>query len=192
MRVTIVRDDSVIGIDGVFRQVDLSALPEGIRAVQWDGAIGHIEYDNMPNAMIDNVAGFQPFIDLWIAAATIAPIPSPAQMKSAAHARINAAYEVAVNSLIAGYPDTEIASWPKQETEARAWLADNNFPTPWIDGAAVARGIVKADFITLIIANADALAPLHGALTGKRQYLRDAIDALGDTPTQEQLDAVQW
>lgn len=110
---------------------------------------------------------------------------------TAAHARINSAYISAVNTVTAGYPENEIASWPKQETEARAWQVNNETPTPWIDSAATAREIPKADFIALVIANADALAPIHGALTGKRQLLRDQIDAL-NTPTQEQLNAIQW
>lgn len=119
-------------------------------------------------------------------------IPPLADRIANTHARINAAYEIAVNSLTAGYPKTEIDSWAKQENEARAWLANNSTSTPWIDSASTARGLEKGIFISLVIANADALAPLHGALTGKRQSLRDAINALGETPTQEQLDAIQW
>jgi hypothetical protein len=118
--------------------------------------------------------------------------PTTGEMIAAAHSRINGAYESAVNALTAGYPDTEIASWPKQEGEARAYLANNAALTPWIDGAAALRGLAKADLVALIIGNADALAPIHGAMTGKRQSLRDAIDALGDTPTQEQLDVIVW
>jgi hypothetical protein len=191
MRLTIIRDDSLVGVDGVFRTVDLSALQEtGIRIAQWDTNQGHIEFDEGPNEDITDITEFQPFINLWTAAAP--PEPTPAELKAAAHARINASYAIAVNALTSGYPESEIASWPKQETEARAWLADNNAATPWIDSAATARGIPKADFVTLVIANADALAPLHGALSGKRQLLRDQIDALGDSPTAEQLNAIQW
>lgn len=118
--------------------------------------------------------------------------PTAGEMIADAHSRINAAYQAAVNAVTAGYPDNEIASWPKQETEARAWLADNNASTPWIDGAAASRGLTKAQLVALIIGNADALAPIHGAMTGKRQSLRDAIDALGEVPTQEQLDSIVW
>ena len=118
--------------------------------------------------------------------------PPVEQRIAAAHARINASYEQAVNALTAGYPATEIASWPKQEEEARRFLADENAITPWLSGAATARGLNKMQFSLLIVANANALAPLHGALTGRRQVLRDQIDALGGSPTQEQLDAVQW
>ena len=62
MRVTIIRDDSVVGVEGVFRQVDLSTLPEGIRAVQWNGGGGHIEYDQGANTTLYDLAAFQPFV----------------------------------------------------------------------------------------------------------------------------------
>src|SRR5690606_8715237 len=69
MHVTIIRDDSLVGIDGQFRQVDLSGLPDGIRAVQWNGTGGHVEYDEAPNTVLDHITGFQPFVELWEAAA---------------------------------------------------------------------------------------------------------------------------
>jgi hypothetical protein len=193
MRLTIIRDDGVVGIDGVFKTVDLSGLSAGIRAVQWDGTSGHIEFyaDVSPNLPIDNIDAYQQYVTAWNTPPEETP-PTAAEMIATAQARISADYQSAVNALTAGYPEDEISSWPKQEGEARAWVADNSVATPWIDAAAVSRGIAKADFVTLIIGNADALAPLHGTLTGKRQKLRDQIAALGDTPTQEQLDAVQW
>lgn len=193
MRVTIIRDDGVVGVDGVFRAVDLSALASGIRAVQWDGTMGHVEYDNSTNGMLDNINAFQPFIDLWTAAAPPPPPDPTAQERiAAAHDRINAAYQQSVNALTAGYPEAEIASWPKQESEARAYLANADAITPWLSGAATARRVNKGVLSALIIANADALAPLHGMLTGRRQVLRDRIDALGDNPEQAELDAIQW
>lgn len=77
MRVTIIRDDSVVGVDGLFRQVDLSELPQGIRAVQWNGTVGHIEYDDAANTVLDSITEFQPFIDLWTAAEPeVPPIPT--------------------------------------------------------------------------------------------------------------------
>ena len=145
--------------------------------------------------------GDGPYISSWTYPA---PQPTQAELNAAAtavaaaariavaHARINTAYENAVNELIAGYPEKEVSSWPKQEAEARAFLADETATTPWLKGAAAARGINVPNFAALVIRNADALAPLHGALTGKRQRLRDEIDALGGSPTQEQLDAIQW
>lgn len=195
MRVTVIRDDGVVGIDGVFRKVDLSGMPEDVRAVQWNGESGHTEFydDALANKAIDTIAGIVSFINLWVAAAPPGPpVITAVELRSAAHARINRSYENAVKALTAGYPQNEIDSWAKQEAEARAWLADNSTPTPWIDGAAATRGIPKAKLVLSIISNADALAPIHGSLTGKRKKLRDAIDALGPNPTKQQLDAIVW
>lgn len=196
MKLTIIRDDNIVGVDGEFRQVNLDSVPLtelGIRAVQWDGTNGHIEYDDTSNDTLTDINLFQDCINLWTAAAPPPPPEiTPAQMIAEAHDRINRSYEMAVNNITAGYPTTEIASWPKQESEARAYVADPQSVTPWLVGAADARGISVSELATLVIGNADALAPLHGALTGKRQKLRDQIDALGINPSQEALDQIIW
>lgn len=196
MRVTIIRDDSVVGVGGIFRRVDLSALPVGIRAVQWNGASGHIEHDEGANTPLESITDFHPFIDLWNVVAPPSsispPQPSASQLKAAALARINAAYQSAMKALTADYPEDEIRSWPKQEAEAAAWLLDPNAFTPWIDAAAAARSISKAELAERIIANAASFAPAYGQLTGKKQKLRDQISALGDSPTQQQLDEIEW
>src|SRR5579871_893909 len=120
MRVTIIRDDGVVGINGVFRAVDLSALYEGVRVIQWDGAAGHVEHDDMGNSLLTSIDAFQPFIDLWVAAAPPPPAPPTlAELRAGALNRINTAYQAAVNVMTAGYPEDEIKSWPKQEQEAR-------------------------------------------------------------------------
>lgn len=56
MKITIIQDDGVVGVDGLFRQVDLTDLDENIHAVQFDSSTntGHVEFDNelvprMPN-----------------------------------------------------------------------------------------------------------------------------------------------
>ncbi|MDQ3185986.1 MAG: hypothetical protein M3Q16_05895 [Pseudomonadota bacterium] len=196
MRVTIIRDDGVVGVNGLFRPIDLSSLPKGIRAVQWNGASGHIEYaeyTKAANTPLETIADFQCFIDRWIAAAPQPPAPpTVAEMKTAAVNRINAAYGAAVVATTAGYPEDEVKSWPRQEMEARAWLLDSSAATPWIDRAAAGRGITKAELIDRITANAALFAALHGELTGKRQKLCDQITLLGDSLMQEQLNAIRW
>lgn len=55
MRITIVQDDGVVGVDGVFRKVDVSELAGEIFAIQFDtvrGA-GHIEFDADFTAEVD-------------------------------------------------------------------------------------------------------------------------------------------
>jgi hypothetical protein len=70
MRVTIISDDSLVLVDGVPFTVDCSALLPEIHAVQWDGAAGEIEFKAVdghkrPNEPIEDIAPFQPLIDLW-------------------------------------------------------------------------------------------------------------------------------
>lgn len=197
MRVTIVRDDNTVGVDGVSRTIDLSRMmPEGVSVIQWSGENGHMEYysDEEANLEFDTITKIQSFVDLWIAAA---PIPKPViigpyEMITAAQVRIDAAYIGAVEYITGKYPAQEKVSWPRQESEARAWLIDNSTPTPFIDAAAAAREKPKPELIAGIIRKADALAPLHGALTGKRKALMDQIAALGPVPAQEQLNLIQW
>lgn len=192
MRITIIRDDGLVGIGGTFRMVDLSALPPGIRAVQWDGKKGHVEHDESANTQLDNVEDFQPFIELWKEAAPRPTTPAAAAPRQDAFARIDAAYQDAISTLKAGYPDDETRSWPMQETEARAWLQNPDAATPWLDAAANARGLSRAELAGRIMANAAAFASAHGRLTGNRQKLRDQIIALGDSAPKEQMDAIQW
>ena len=72
------------------------------------------------------------------------------------------------------------------------WLLNVNAATPWIDGAAAGRSIAKAELVNKIMANAALFASQHGELNGKRRNCADQIAALGDSPDQEQLDAIQW
>lgn len=108
MRVTIIRDDGVVGVDGVFRKVDLSSLTSGIRAVQWSGATGHAEHDDMSNSELDSISDFQGLIDAWVAAAP-APITPPApqvptkvQMAQARLALLQQGYLDQVEAILAG------------------------------------------------------------------------------------------
>jgi hypothetical protein len=161
-------------------------------------------YPNIPDTAFSlRDDGNGPFIEQWrhnlpqptqeqIDAGVPVVPAAPVNLTEAAHTRINIAYDAAVHALTAGYPQTEIDSWSKQESEARAWQLNRSSPTPWIDAAATARDITRDSLAVLILNNANALAPIHGALTGKRQLLRDAINALGPNATQEQLDLIQW
>lgn len=46
MKITIIKDDSQVGVDGLFRDVDLSSLDSTIHAVQYDtvAQVGHVEF----------------------------------------------------------------------------------------------------------------------------------------------------
>lgn len=63
MKVSIVVEDSAVVVDGVGVVFDFD-ISSGIRAVQWDGQSGHIEYsDGRPNAAIADFSPFQAIVD---------------------------------------------------------------------------------------------------------------------------------
>ena len=77
MKVTIVVDDGVMGVDGVFYKIDLTGLPKTIRAIQFDSEKGggHIEMVDGSNAPLKSVAGYKGLLDSWYAARTEAKKP---------------------------------------------------------------------------------------------------------------------
>ena len=97
-------------------------------------------------------------------------------IKSRKLAEINDAYQVAIATLTPTYPDDERLTFDKQEQEARAWLADNSTPTPFVDALAAGRQMEKAKLVNRILAKADAFALASGSLTGQRQRYEDMLD----------------
>lgn len=91
-----------------------------------------------------------------------------------------AEYEARMQIIASGYPPSERESWPVQTAEARALLVGPGAATPWIDAAAAARSIDRLELAARIAAKDDAYRVIHGALTGARQRIEDAIDAAGD------------
>lgn len=102
---------------------------------------------------------------------------------------INAAYEQEMSAIKAGYPLSEVLSWDKQEAEARAYQADSNAATPFIDALATERGMAKAELVSRIMAKVDMYEQTVGMLTGKRQRLEDQVLA---AQTVEGVSAVTW
>ena len=95
-------------------------------------------------------------------------------------AALSEEYGRRMHVLADGYPLAERESWPVQTQEARALTADPATATPWIDAAALARGIDRVELAQRICAKDDAYRQIHGALTGTRQRIEDQIDAAGD------------
>ena len=109
--------------------------------------------------------------------------------KERALQRINDGYTAELGAILRDYPDAETKTWDKQESEARAYQADNSAPTPLIDAIAAARDMDKAELVQRVIAKADAWIALSGAATGKRQALEDAI---AEAETLEEVEAISW
>jgi hypothetical protein len=130
MKLTIIRDDGVVGVDGVFRNVNLSSLPQGVRAVQWDGTSGHVEYDAAANTALSSISSYQSYVDAWTAAAP-APVVPPAQtvptvitMRQARLALLQGGYLTQVDALIAAMTgsdgDAARITWQFAATVERA------------------------------------------------------------------------
>lgn len=93
----------------------------------------------------------------------------------------NSAYESATRSLTADYPQLEKDTWPTQNEEAAAWVADpTNASTPWIDRAAAEREIDREEYLRRTIIKAQQFKVMSSFLTGRRQKYEDAIKAGGD------------
>lgn len=111
------------------------------------------------------------------------------EVKAAKLAEINAACDAEIEAIKVSYPDTEVMSWDKQEQEARALLANATATTPLIDSIASARGLGRVELANRIIANADQFAVASGASIGKRQKLKNEINAAA---TVEQVAEIVW
>lgn len=80
MRVTIVRDDNLVIIDQRPIHFDLApfALPAHLRALQWRGDQGEIEYDDGTlNEVIDDLTPYQPIIDEYHRLTALEDQPPP-------------------------------------------------------------------------------------------------------------------
>ena len=82
------------------------------------------------------------------------------------------------NSLLAGYPQTEIESFYRQEKEALAWQADHNTPTPMLSQIARVRGVPLDMLISKVIEKSAQFAVAIGIIIGQRQAFEDRLLAL--------------
>lgn len=115
--------------------------------------------------------------------------PALAELRALKEAEINAAYAEAAAALAQGYPDAERETWPVQIMESATVLAGAGSATPWIDAAAPARGITREELATKIRDMDVQYRQMSGTLTGKRQALRDLVQAAA---TPEELAAIAW
>nr|DAI43904.1 MAG TPA: hypothetical protein [Caudoviricetes sp.] len=92
------------------------------------------------------------------------------------------------NGLLAGYPQTEIESFYRQEKEALAWQADHNTPTPMLSQIARVRGVPLDILISKVIEKSAQFAVAIGIIIGQRQAFEDRLLA---TKTLEELTALE-
>ena len=106
----------------------------------------------------------------------VPPVPTLHEVKAAKLSEINAAADRAIATLTATYPDRELATFDKQESEARAYAADATASTPLLSALAQARGIPLDELVRRVLAKADAFAVASGSIIGQRQALEDRLD----------------
>ena len=92
------------------------------------------------------------------------------------------------NGLLAGYPQTEIESFYRQEKEALAWQADHNTPTPMLSQIARVRGVPLDMLIHKVIEKSAQFAVAIGIIIGQRQAFEDRFLAL---KTPDDLTALE-
>lgn len=85
-------------------------------------------------------------------------------------------FMVEARQLKSGYSQEEIDSFPVQEAEAAAFLADPDAPTPLLDAILAVTGENKADLVSHITGKAAALKVGLGAALGRK---RKKINDLG-------------
>ena len=107
----------------------------------------------------------------------VPPVPTLEQTKAAKLSEINKAADAAIATLTATYPDREISTFDKQESEARAYAVDSTASTPLLSALAQARGVPPDELVRRVLAKADAFAMASGSIIGQRQALEDRLDA---------------
>lgn len=119
------------------------------------------------------------------------PANEEAILENAKQAKINllnTQYEKCTEVLESAYPESERVSWGIQSQEAALVLKDAESTTPWLDAAALARGVTRVEMAVLISEMDNAYRTTHGKLTGSRQAIRNQIVAAA---TLEELSEVQ-
>ena len=92
------------------------------------------------------------------------------------------------NGLLAGYPQTEIESFYRQEKEALAWQADHNTATPMLSQIAQNRGVPFEILVEKVIEKSAQFAVVIGIIIGQRQAFEDRLLAL---KTPEELTTLE-
>ena len=70
-----------------------------------------------------------------------------------------------------GYPQFERDTFATQESEANAYMKDNEAPTPFIDNLCLNRGIEKSVMVAKILANVEALKLATAPIIGQYQKI---------------------
>lgn len=102
-------------------------------------------------------------------------------------------FKLQMSVITLAYTAEDIASFPVQESEAKAWNADNTVETPLLDAMVANRPSVdKATLVSRILANSVLYKHVAGPAIGKKQHFEDLLYALkAQHEDPEQPDVTQ-
>lgn len=133
MRVTIVRADGLVVVDGVaYSGLDLSGLPAGLHAVQWVESAGHVEawaedgQIMLPAEPITSLEAYQAALDAWAAADVAAKkpkVPTMDEIRQRGLAEVDMEHQNVLMRLMGSPTEAERNTWAGKVELARRVLA---------------------------------------------------------------------
>lgn len=103
---------------------------------------------------------------------------TPAELVDKKLKKINPAYEEAMKLIRSDYPQSEIDGWAEQSTALNEFDAAPSADNILLDELANANGLTRAQMAESIRSKRNAYLMIYGKLTGKRQALRDTLNAI--------------
>lgn len=187
--------------DGFFDDTDGSFIPESAVEISQDKYIELLNWQSQGKQIIADKTGNPVLIDPQPSAAHVLNLNTLkweisaekqtalfAQQKEGLLNKLADKTDQLKNGLLAGYPQTEIESFYRQEKEALAWQADHNTPTPMLAQIARVRGVPLEVLIEKVIEKSAQFAVVIGIIIGQRQAFEDRLLAL---KTPEELTALE-
>ena len=187
--------------DGFFDDAEGGFVPEGAVEISQDKYIELLNGQSQGKQILADKTGYPVLIDPQPSVAHVLNLDtltweiSPekqtalfAQQKESLLNKLADKADQLKNGLLAGYPQTEIESFYRQEKEALAWQADHNTPTPMLSQIARVRGVPLEVLINKVIEKSAQFAVAIGIIIGQRQAFEDRLLAL---KTPEELTALE-
>ena len=193
--------------NGFFDDTDGGFVPESAVEISQDKYIELLNGQSQGKQIIADKTGYPVLIDPQPSAAHVLNLDTLtweisaekqtalfAQQKESLLNKLANKADQLKNSLLAGYPQTEIESFYRQEKEALAWQADHNTPTPMLSQIARVRGVPLDILISKVIKKSAQFAVAIGIIIGQRQAFEDRLLALKtpDDLTALEQEIEQW
>lgn len=187
MKLTIIVPDSVAAVNGEFRKLNLTGLDPAIRAVQWDGATGHIEFDDgRVNQTINSIDSFMQIVNAWNAL-TPQP-PTLTELKAQKVEQINTARnaeESAGFSYLNKVFDSDPLSVQRISITAQTAQLDSNFAIGWTAQDNTVVELNQSQMLGMPAALATHAYTLHE----KARQLKSQVAA---ATSSADLDLINW